>query len=77
MDDESRWYLEKNFFKQLGIKMFNAWNVFQSVWIRHNSIISDITDRKFVLRRFGFVYYFGIILWIIFLVKKTFQIIIT
>lgn len=75
MDDESRWNLEKNFFKKLVIKILNVGNVFQSIWIRHYPILSDFNNGEFVLRRFNFVLRIGFFLWFIFLISQAFRLI--
>jgi len=73
MEDEySKTNLEKNFLGKRVRKTSNDGNVFQPIWIRHNSVLSFIIDRKFVERKFNFVLYFGIVLWVSFFISKLF-----
>lgn len=44
---------------------FNDSSILQSVWIRHSTVLADITDRKFVESQFRYVLYSGTILWAI------------
>jgi hypothetical protein len=44
----------------------------QSIWVRCRSIFFDIMDREFMESESRFVLYCGTILWIIFLLSKTF-----
>jgi len=73
MDDESkRKNMETNIFGEFGSKISDVGDVFQSLWVRRGSILPYYYHRKFILRKFNFVLYFGIILWVIFYLSKIF-----
>jgi hypothetical protein len=48
----------------------NDRNVFQPIWVRRNTILSCVFDRKFIESQFRFVWYLGSIFWIIFFISK-------
>lgn len=71
MDDgESNQDVETNIFRKSFNKVPHVSNVFQPVWIRRSSILSCISNRKFILGKLNFVLYFGTLLWIIFFITK-------
>ena len=71
MDDgESNQDVETNIFRESLNKVPNVGDVFQPVWIRRSSILSCLSDRKFILGKLNFVLYFGTLLWFIFLITK-------
>lgn len=39
--------------------------LFQSIWIRYNTILANTTDREFVESKFRYVLYSGTILWLV------------
>lgn len=43
--------------------------IFQSFWIRYNTILASILDRKFVESQLRYVLYCGTILWTIYLLS--------
>lgn len=45
-------------------------DVFQSIWIRHSSIFSDLFDRKFMERQLRTIFYIGSFFWILFFITK-------
>lgn len=63
---------KKSFHQKFISQIFNAGNVFQPIWVRHNPIPTRLFDRKFVESKFYFVFYFGVIFWIIFFLGKVF-----
>ena len=46
----------------------NAWDVFQSFWIRRDSNFIDKVDRVLLRSELGFVFPCGILFWIILLI---------
>jgi hypothetical protein len=64
--------LEKDFSRQSFSDFFNVGIIFQSIWIRCRSVFPDITDRKFMESELRFVWYCGIVLWIIHLLSQAF-----
>jgi hypothetical protein len=69
-DYEQNQNMETNIFRESFNKVPNVGNVLQPVWIRRSTILSDIFNRRFILRKSRFVLYIGIILWSIFLLTK-------
>ena len=37
--------------------------IFQSTWIRHNSVLADTANWKYLARQFRYVFYCGSFLW--------------
>jgi hypothetical protein len=72
MDDEYTKKIEKSFFRKLRCKIFNAGYVFQSIWIRYNSISAFVINREYLVCQYNFVLYIGSLFWIVFLLSKTF-----
>jgi hypothetical protein len=71
-DGDSKINLEENFCgKSIG-KIFDVGHVLQPFRFRLGSIPTYFTNRKFVERKFGFVFYFGFFLWSIFFISKIF-----
>lgn len=62
--------IEKVFYPEFISKISYARNVLQSIWIRHSTISTYVMDREFVESKFSFVFYIGIVFWIIFFVSK-------
>ena len=71
-DGDSEIGLEKNILGECKCKTSDARDVFQPIWIRHHSVLSIITNRKFVERKFNFVLIVGILFWISFFISKIF-----
>jgi len=71
-DGDSKINMEENFCgKPIG-KVLNVGNVLQPFRFRFGSIPTYFTNRKFVERKFNFVFYFSLFLWSIFFVSKIF-----
>jgi hypothetical protein len=71
-DGDSKINMEENFCgKPIG-KVFDAGDVLQPFRFRFGSISTYFTNRKFVERKLGFVFYFGFLLWSIFFISKIF-----
>ena len=71
-DGDSKNDLEKNIFRKHFSETADARDVFQPFWVRHNSILSIITDRRFVERKFNFIWIVGIVFWVGFFASKIF-----
>ena len=71
-DGDSKINLEEDFCWESVNKIFNVRNVLQPFRFRFGSISTYFTNRKFVERKFGFVFYFGFLLWSIFFISKIF-----
>jgi hypothetical protein len=69
-DGDSNKNMEENLQRESFSKIFNVRNVFQSIWVRYNSISTYITNREFVVGKFNFILRIGIMFWILFLVTK-------
>jgi hypothetical protein len=50
----------------------NDCDVFQSIWIRRNTILFSLFNRRFMEGQLRLVWYLGSIFWIIFLISKIF-----
>lgn len=73
MDDgESNQDLETNILRESFNKIPYVGNVLQSLWVRCRSILPDSYNREFILRKFNFVLYIGIIFWSLLLISKIF-----
>lgn len=73
MDDgESNQDVETSIFGESFNKVPYVGNVFQSIWIRCGSILSDCNNREFILRKFNFVLCIGVIFWSLFLISEIF-----
>lgn len=73
MDDEgTNQDLEENLYGKYGGKMSCDCDVFQSFRFRRGSILSYYSDRKFNESKSRFIFYFGIILWVVFLISSSF-----
>jgi hypothetical protein len=73
MDDEgTNQDLEENLYGKYGSKMSCVSDVFQSFRFRRGSILSYYSNRKFNESKSRIILYIGTILWIIFLISKTF-----
>jgi hypothetical protein len=71
MDDyEQNQNMETNIFRKSFNKISYVGDVLQSIRFRRHTILSDIFNRRFILRKSRFVLYIGIILWSIFLLTK-------
>jgi hypothetical protein len=71
-DGDSKINLEENFCGKPVSKVFDVGNVLQPFRFRFGSIPTYFTNRKFVERKFGFVFYFGLFLWSVFFISKIF-----
>ena len=56
--------------KQFADDITKSGTIFQSFWIRHNSILACMQDRKFVACESRVVCYSGIFLWAIYLLSQ-------
>jgi len=72
MEDEgdSKTKIREFFHKKLVGEVFDARDVFQSVWVRYCAISTYIFDRRFMESKLSFILHFGTILWFIFCVSK-------
>jgi hypothetical protein len=71
-DGDSKINLEEDFCRKSVSKISNVRNVLQPFRFRFGSIPTYFSNRKFVERKFGFVFYFGFLLWSIFFISKIF-----
>lgn len=71
-DGDSEIGLEKNILGERKCETPNVRDVFQPFWVRHDTVLSVITDREFVERKFNFVFIVGILFWVGFFISKIF-----
>jgi hypothetical protein len=71
-DDKQNKNMEENPIGEPFTTSVNDCNVFQPVWIRRNSVLSSLFDRRFMEVQYRLVWYLGSIFWIIFLISKIF-----
>jgi hypothetical protein len=71
-DGESKTTREKSIYRKSVRKISNVSDVFQSIWIRHCSVPTDITNRKFVESELRFILSIGSIFWVIYFITKIF-----
>lgn len=71
-DGDSKTNLEKNFLGERICKTTYVRDVFQPVWIRHNTVLSLVFDREFVERKLDFVFIIGFMFWVGYLVSQIF-----
>jgi hypothetical protein len=71
-DGDSKNNLEKNFRGKSVGQISDVRDVFQPVWIRYNSVLPFIFDRRFVESKFRFVLFVGFVLWVCFFVSQIF-----
>ena len=64
MEGDSRGHIEK-LKKQTSNVDNDASTIFQSSWVRHNTVLDNSSDWKSLVRQFRYVLYCGIILWTI------------
>ena len=62
--------VEKNIPRKSFSNFFNVGSFFQPFWFRCGSILSDITNRKFMESELRLVLYCGTIFWVIFILSK-------
>lgn len=72
MEDDPSTKNKKSFYKKFVSQIFNVGNVFQSFRVRYCTISTCLSDRKFVESKFYFVFYIGLVFWIIFFLGKIF-----
>lgn len=64
MEVDSREHIEKT--KEQAIDFeYDDSVIFQSVWVRRNTVLADQDDWKPLARQFRYVLYGGIVLWVI------------
>ena len=71
-DGDSKINLEEDFCGKSISKISYVGNVLQPFRFRFGSISTYFFNRKFVERKFDFVFYFGVLLWSIFFISKIF-----
>jgi hypothetical protein len=71
-DGDSKINLEENFHGERICKTTYARDVFQPIWIRHNTVLSLVFDREFVERKLDFVFVIGLMFWVGYLVSQIF-----
>jgi hypothetical protein len=71
-DGDSKNDLEKNFRGEPIGQISNVRNVFQPVWLRYNSVLPFIFDRRFVESKLRFVLSIGTFIWVCFFISKIF-----
>ena len=69
-DGEKQINMEVNFSRQPLTNMFNGGSFLKSIWIRCNSIFSNIMDRKFMESELRLVLFCGSVLWIVYLLSQ-------
>lgn len=68
MEADSREYNEKT--KKPSINMEHDGSpIFQSAWVRRNSVLVDPDDWKSLARQFRYVFYCGVVLWAIHIIS--------
>jgi hypothetical protein len=71
-DGDSKINLEENFHGERICKTTYVRDVFQPIWIRHNTVLSLVFDREFVERKLDFVFVIGLMFWVGYLVSQIF-----
>ena len=71
-DGDSKINLEENFLGEHICKTTYVRDVFQPIWIRHNTVLSLVFDREFVERKLDFVFIIGLMFWAGHLVSQIF-----
>jgi hypothetical protein len=71
-DGDSKINLEENFHGERICKTTYVRDVFQPIWIRHNTVLSLVFDREFVERKLDFVFIIGLMFWVGYLVSQIF-----
>lgn len=71
MDDESTENMEENIPRKYISKVFNAWDVLQSIWFRCYTVLSFYNNKEYLVRQFNIVLYIGTMFWVILLFSKT------
>jgi len=71
-DGDSKINLEENFHGERICKTTYVRDVFQPIWIRHNTVLSLVFDREFVERKLDFVFAIGLMFWVGYLVSQIF-----
>jgi len=71
-DGDSKINLEENFLGERICKTTYVRDVFQPIWIRHNTVLSLVFDREFVERKLDFVFIIGLMFWVGYLVSQIF-----
>jgi hypothetical protein len=71
-DGDCKSNLEKNFLGERVSKIPDVGDVFQPIWIRHNTVLSLVFDREFVERKLDFVFVIGLMFWVGYLVSQIF-----
>jgi len=69
-DGEKNTNLEVKSSRQPISSVFNVGTFFQSIWIRCRAIFPNITDRKFMESESRFVFYCGLILWLVYILSQ-------
>ena len=69
-DGEKQINVEVNFSRQPLTNIFNGGSFLKSIWVRYNSIFSNIMDRKFMESELRLVLFCGTIFWILYLLQK-------
>ena len=71
-DGDSKINLDENFHGERICKTTYVRDVFQPIWIRHNTVLSLVFDREFVERKLDFVFIIGLMFWVGYLVSQIF-----
>ena len=68
MESDSREYIKKT--KKSSIHMEHDGSpIFQSAWVRRNTVLADPDDWKSLARQFRYVFYCGVFLWAIHIIS--------
>ena len=69
-DGDSKINLEENFHGERICKTTYVRDVFQPIWIRRNTIFTNVTNREFVESKLGFILAIGTLFWVGFIIEK-------
>ena len=69
-DGDSEKNMEENFLGERLCKATYDGDVFQPMWIRRNTIFTNVTNREFVESKLGFILAIGTLLWVGFIIEK-------
>lgn len=64
MEGDSHEHIEKTK-KKTGNMDDDASSIFQSSWVRYNTVLDNTSDWKSLVRQFRYVFYCGALLWVI------------
>lgn len=69
-DGDSEKNMEENFLGERLCKTTYDGDVFQPIWIRRNTVFTNVTNREFVESKLGFILAIGTLFWVGFIIEK-------